>query len=229
LTEDDDVQSFFKDEYDKADSEAQHVSWETEHRNTFEKFSTDQELMKSVVSLPHRSRVGRSDTGQDVVVAFGKRADSIVFASVENGEMIRNIDPEKALDYFKCEPGEAGQALDADFAGTFRIVRDAIFARDPLAPIAGRREAAIKVLSALSQQLPISTAYCTDLISVIKDLDDINEGTLKAIASADLSNLEALFEYIQGLVPEHVLRISAERASRADESNETILLVEALK
>ena len=229
LTKDDDVQSFFKDEYDAADAEAQQVSWETKHRNTFESFSTDSELMKSVLSLPHRSRVGRSDTGQDVVVAFGKRADSIVFASVENGEMTRNIDPEKALDYFRCEPGEAGEALDADFAGTFRKVRDAIFARDPLAPIAGRREAAIKVLSALSQQLPISTAYCTDLISVIKDLDDINEGTLKAIASADLSNLETLFEYIQGLVPEHVLRISEERASRADDSNEAILLVEALK
>ncbi len=109
LTKDDDVQSFFKDEYDAADAEAQQVSWETKHRNTFESFSTDSELMKSVLSLPHRSRVGRSDTGQDVVVAFGKRADSIVFASVENGEMIRNIDPEKALDYFRCEPGEAGE------------------------------------------------------------------------------------------------------------------------
>ncbi len=64
---------------------------------------------------------------------------------------------------------------------------------------------------------------------MIKDLDDINEGTLKAIASADLSNLETLFEYIQGLVPEHVLRISEERASRADDSNEAILLVEAHK
>lgn len=75
----------------------------------------------------------------------------------------------------------------------------------------------------------MSIAYCTDLIRVIKDLDDINEGTLKAIGSADLSNLENLFEYIQGLVPEHVLRICEERANRADESNETILLVEALK
>lgn len=229
LTEDDDIQSFFKDEFDAADAEAQQVSWETDHRNTFESFSTDQELMKSVLSIPHRSRVGRSDTGHDVVVAFGKRADSIVFASVENGEIIRNIDPEKALNYFKCEPGEAGEALDADFAGTFRKVRDAIFARDPLGPIAGRREAAIKVLSALSQQLPISTAYCTDLISVIKDLDDINEGTLKAIASADLSNLETLFGYIQGLIPEHVLRISEERARSAEDSNEMILLVEELK
>lgn len=229
LTEDDDVQSFFKDEYDSADAAAQQVSWATEHRNTFESHSSNQELMQNVRSLPHRSRVGRSDTGQDVVVAFGKRADSIVFASVENGEIIRNIGPEKALNYFKCEPGDAGQSLDADFAGTFRKVRDAIFARDPLAPVAGRRETAIKVLSALSQQLSSSTAYCTDLIHVIKELDDINEGTLKAIGSADRSNLENLFEYIQGLVPEHVLRISEERANRADESNETILLVEALK
>ena len=229
LTEDDDVQSFFKDEYDLADAAAQQVSWATEHRNTFESHSTNQELMQNVRSLPHRSRVGRSDTGQDVVVAFGKRDDSIVFASVENGEIIRNIGPEKALDYFKCEPGDAGESLDADFAGTFRKVRDAIFARDPLAPVAGRRETAIKVLSALSQQLPASAAYCTDLIHVIKELDDVNEGTLKAIGSADLSNLENLFVYIQGLVPEHVLRISEERASRADESSETILLVEALK
>jgi superfamily II DNA or RNA helicase len=229
LTEDDDVQSFFKDEYDKADAETQHVSWETEHRNTFESHSTDQELMKNVRSLPHRSRVGRSATGQDVVVAFGKRADSIVFASVENGEKVGNISSEEALGYFKCEPDENGEALDAGFAETFRMVRDAIFSRDPLAPIAGRRESAIKVLSALSQQLPISTAYCTDLIRVIKELDDINEGTLKAIGSADLSNLETLYEHIQVLVPEHVLRISEERANKADESNETILLVEALK
>jgi hypothetical protein len=229
LTIDDDVQTFFKDEYDVADAEAQQASWETEHRNVFENHSTNQELMKNVHSLPHRSRVGRSNIGKDVVVAFGKRADSIVFASVVNGEEVGNIGPKEALDYFKCEPHEEGEALDADFADTFKRVRDVIFSRDPLAPIAGRREAAIKVLSALSQQLPMSTAYCTDLIRVIKDLDDINEGTLKAIGSADLSNLENLFEHIQVLVPEHVLRISEERASKADESNEIILLVEALK
>jgi superfamily II DNA or RNA helicase len=229
LTEDDDVQSFFKDEFDAADAEAQQASWETQHRNTFEHYSTDQDLMEIVQSLPHRSRVGRLNTGQDVVVAFGKRSDSIVFASVVNGEKIGSIGPEEALGYFKCEPDDIGEALDANFAETFRRVRDMIFSRDPLAPIAGRREAAIKVLSALSQQLPMSTAYCTDLIRVIKDLDDINEGTLKAIGSADLSNLESLFEHIQVLVPEHVLRISEERANKADESNETILLVEALK
>jgi superfamily II DNA or RNA helicase/HKD family nuclease len=229
LTSDDDVQSFFKDEYDAADAEAQQASWETEHRNTYESYSANEELMKNVQSLPHRSRVGRSGTNQDVVVAFGKRSNSIVFASVVNGEKVGNIGPEEALGYFKCDPDEEGEVLDADFADTFRRVRDVIFSRDPLAPIAGRRESAIKVLSALSQQLPMSTAYCTDLIRVIKDLDDINEGTLKAIGSADLSNLETLYEYIQVLVPEHVLRISEERANKADESNETILLVEALK
>jgi hypothetical protein len=185
--------------------------------------------MKNVRSLPHRSRVGRTGTGHDVVVAFGKRAESIVFASVVNGEKVSNIGPKEALNYFKCEPEEDGEALDANFAETFKKVRDVIFSKDPLAPIAGRREAAIKVLSALSQQLPMSTAYCTDLIRVIKDLDDINEGVLKAIGSADLSNLETLFEHIQALVPEHVLRISEERANKADESNETILLVEDLK
>lgn len=229
LTEDDDVQSFFKDEFDAADAEAQQASWETQHRNTFERYSTDQELMENVQSLPHRSRVGRLDTGQDVVVAFGKRSDSIVFASVVDGGKVSSISPEEALSYFKCEPHDIGEELDANFAETFRRVRDVIFSQDPLAPIAGRREAAIKVLSALSQQLPMSNAYCTDLIRVIKDLDDINEGTLKAIGSADLSNLETLYEHIQDLVPEHVLRISEERANKADESNETILLVEALK
>ncbi len=119
--------------------------------------------------------------------------------------------------------------MDANFAETFKRVRDVIFSRDPLAPVAGRREIAIKVLTALSQQLSPSIAYCTDLIRAITDLDDINEGTLKAIGSADLSNLEKLYEYIQVLVPEHVLRISEERASKADAPNETILLVEALK
>lgn len=229
LTIDDDVQSFFKDEYDAADAKAQQASWETEHRNTFESYSANEELMKNVQSLPHRSRVGRSGTGRDVVVAFGKRSDSLVFASVLSGEKVGNIGPKEALGYFKCDPDEEGEVLDADFADTFRRVRDVIFSRDPLAPIAGRRESAIKVLSALSQQLPMSTAYCTDLIRVIKDLDDINEGTLKAIGSADLSNLETLYEHIQVLVPEHVLRISEERANKADESNETILLVEVLK
>lgn len=229
LTEDDDVQSFFVDEYKAADAEAQKASWETEHRNIYESYSSDQELMKSIQSLPHRSRVGRSETGRDVVVAFGKRADSIVFASVVNGQKVTNIGPEEALSYFKCEPDEKGEVLDANFAETFRRLRDVIFSRDPLAPVAGRREIAIKVLTALSQQLPMSIAYCTDLIRVIKDLDDINEGTLKAIGSADLSNLEKLYEYIQVLVPEHVLRISEERASKADAPNEMILFVEALK
>jgi len=229
LTEEDDVQSFFKDEYLIASSEFQKASWETEHRNLFERYSSDKELMANVESLPHRSRIGRLRTGRNVVVAFGKRGDSLVFASASDEGGVANIGPEEALGYFKCEPKEIGEPLGVDFSSTFRSVRDAIFTRDPLAPIAGRRESALKVLSALSQQLPISAAYCADLIRVIRDLDDINEGTLKAIGSADLSDLENLFDHIQTLIPEHILRISEERADKADNTEETILLVEALE
>jgi superfamily II DNA or RNA helicase len=228
LTEDDDVQSFFRDEYDLASSEFQKASWETEHRNIFEKYASDKELMNKVESLPHRSRLGRSNTGHRVVVAFGKRGDSMVFASASD-EGISNIGPEEALRYFKCDPNEVGEPLGIEFSPIFRNVRDMIFSRDPLAPITGRRENALKVLSALGQQLPISAAYCADLIRVIKDFDDVNEGTLKAIGSADLSDLEKLYEYVQTLIPEHILRISEDRANKAESTDESILLVEALK
>lgn len=229
LTEDDDVQTFFKDEFDIASSELENSSWETEHRNIFEKYTLDNELMRRVDSLPHRSRLERSNTSLNVVVAFGKRGDSMVFASARDNEGVKYIGPEEALRYFKCAPEESGEQLGVDFAPTFRRIRDVIFSREPLAPIAGRRETALKVLSALSQQLPISKAYCTDLMRVIRDLDDINEGNLKAIATADFSDLEKLFEYIQTLIPERVLRISEERANKADSAEESILLVEALK
>src|SRR3989344_2566421 len=59
LTKDEELVSFFKDEFDKARKENDQLSWDAKHRDIYYKAIKDEELMKLVNSIPRRARIKR--------------------------------------------------------------------------------------------------------------------------------------------------------------------------
>jgi hypothetical protein len=103
-----------------------------------------------------------------------------------------------------------------------------MFARSPLPPIKGRRQESLKFLMALKDLEPKSETYCMDVIKIIREFDDLDEGTLYELARIDLEEPEVAFSALKKLVPENIINTILTRATMTDSQEELLLLAEEI-
>ena len=103
-----------------------------------------------------------------------------------------------------------------------------MFSKSPLPPIKGRRQDSIKVLMTLRDLEPQAQSYCMDVIKIIREFDDLDEGTLYELARIDLSDPTLALGDLKKWVPENVISTILTRASMADSQEELLLLAEEI-
>lgn len=230
LTPDEDVQSFFRDEYQRSDGSKEDLNWDAIHLEAFEQAKTDKNLMIEVEGIPRRTRIARisTDNEKDKAIVFSKKGDNILFLLTKENEETALLSTQEGLSLFKAERDEVGKDLSSNFPNLFGNAWQKLAEKHPLPEIRGRRSDAIKMLEALRLALPSADGYCSDLIKIISKYDDVSEGTLKDIANADSKDLEACFLRIQKFVPESFIKNVLERIQRMEDEAEVILLAEEL-
>ena len=198
LTNDEKLQSFFKDEFKKANSNAEELSWDAYHREVYDQAKNDKTEFIKALDIKHRSRVVREQQEKPAIVAFGKKGDHAIFALKDNEKPDPIIVPaEPALNYFKANKEDKGRKADKQYDEVFKLVRDLLFEKPPLPKISGRRSEALKVLKIFETELPRSKDFCRDLAQVIKKFDGINEGDLKQISQLQLTDIETAYSILQ--------------------------------
>jgi hypothetical protein len=182
-------------------------------------------LMNTVRSIPRRSRIQRRNTSFSGTVVYGKKGEDSVFA-LGNESEARIISVEEALPIFASLETEKAFNVDANFYNLMNFVKDTLFSKNSVPPIKGRRQKSISVLSAIMTEKPEMTNYCNDLIKLIKEYDDISEGTLKDISNINLNNLENIGEGLRTIISEQLVQNVLERVEKIDQVKESLLLVE---
>jgi len=229
LTDDEQILSFFKDEYADADALSETPSWDAVHRDVYFRALEDGKSIENAMRIPRRSRVLRKNQAETAVVVFGKKGDQSIFTVAEDEMDPVVVSAEQALPLFAATTTEGGYEVRDRFAPIFNKAKERLFAKNPLPKVKGRRQDAIKNLMAIKDALPASASFCSDLIKVIKEYDDVSEGTLKDIVQLDLRNVEEGYEELQRLVSVQFIRNVIDRAHRADEGKELLLLAEELE
>lgn len=229
LTKDEDLLSFFKDQFERLVKETESVSWDTPHREAYDKALVDEDLMNTIKAVPHRSKIKRVDTSKKGVVVFGKKGDHSIFTFGESIDDVEIISAEDALPHFSATVSDQAQPVDNGFTDVFNLAKEKLFAKHELPKILGRRSNAIHVLKIIADSLPNSKDYCEDIINIIKTLDDLSEGTLKDITQLDLRNVEVAYEKLLELVPIGFIRNVLDRAGRSQDEQELLLFAEQLK
>ncbi|MCA9371696.1 helicase [Candidatus Woesebacteria bacterium] len=225
LTSDEELTSFFKDEFDKAREQDEQLSWDAPHREMYEKALKNYDMQKAQ-GLPRRSRVKRVDTGHQGVVVFGKKGSNSIFTFGENPEVVEVVSAEHALPYFRAKENEEGKSVSDDFINAFNMAKEKLFGKHELPKIQGRRAKSIQVLKIISEELPASRDYCEDIISIIKTLDDLSDGALKDISRLDLRNVQTAYKKLLEIVPETYIRNVLTRANRTESEQELLLFAE---
>lgn len=230
LTDDEKLQTFFKDEFQKAEKDNETLSWDALHREAYDQARKDTESFDTALKILPRSRVVREGRRKSAIIAFGKKGPHSVFAAKEMGtEEPAIIAAELALNFFQADKEERGKEADKQYDEVFKFVRDLLFEKHPLPPIRGRRQEALKVLKLIEQGLPRAKDYCRDLVQIVTRYDGINEGDLKSIAQLSVKDLAEAYKRLKEIVPEHQIRSINDRVARLEGESETIVLSEDLR
>lgn len=226
LTKDEELLSFFKGEYERAAREGDALSWDADHREAYDRARRSPAVLEEALRIPRRSRIKRQQSKGPRAVVFGKKGEQVVFTVADEAGQPAMTSVERALPLFVADPSERATEVDASFVDVFRLAKESLFANHELPPVKGRRARAVKVLTALGSALPESQTYCKDLVTVIKSLDDLSDGTLKDIADLELKDREGAFHELQRLVPAQFVKNVFDRADRERSERELILFAE---
>ncbi len=226
LTPDENLESFFKSQFDQMTSEEDQLSWDTIHLEAYEKAKKDENLMASVKEIPRRSRIRRTNTGYNGTIAFGKKGSDSVFAISNSFEQPKVISVEEAIPYFMANEDDEAHEVSQNFSDLMNVVKNRLFAKNSVPQIKGRRQKAIEKLSAVKSLKPQFANYCSDLIKIIREFDDLSEGTLKDIMDIDLKQIDIFKEKLESIVSQKLVQNILERAERTEDSKELLLLLE---
>lgn len=226
LTPDENLESFFINQFDSTDSDQNQLSWDTPHIETYEKAKSDLKLMDKVRNMPRRSRIRRINTGCKGVIAFGKKGLDSVFAVSTDDNQTKILSLEEAIPYFKAGISEESYEVGQSFSNLMNVVKETLFSKNAVPPVKGRRAKAIEVLNAVKNVKPQFTNYCNDLIKIIREFDDIPEGTLKDIIGINLKSLNLFEEIMENIISQRQVQNILEKAERTEESKELLLLLE---
>jgi superfamily II DNA or RNA helicase/HKD family nuclease len=228
LTGDEELKSFFKDEYAKASSEAEFQSWDASHREVYDQ--TPDEIIEQAVNIRPRSRVMRKNQKFSGGIAFGKKGNHAVFAIKEGADLESQVvAAEKVLPLFSAKPEEVGNTPDTSFNELFVLIRDKLFEKHKLPRISGNRAKALQPLQILIENYPQSKDYAMDLIKVIKEYDDLSEGQYKQIGRINMGDLENAYKELQELVSKQTIATSLKRVDQLEGLSELIVLSEELQ
>jgi superfamily II DNA/RNA helicase len=111
LTSDEELKSFFKEEYEKADSENEQESWDVKHREAYDAVRNDKVFLNEVMELNERSRLVRTNQPNNVTIAFAKKGDHVIFALAEQDQEPKIVSIETAINYFVARPDEKAEKI----------------------------------------------------------------------------------------------------------------------
>jgi hypothetical protein len=226
LTPDENLESFFKNQFDQMINEEDQLSWDTVHLEEYEKAKKDESLITSVRDIPRRSRIRRVNTGLIGTIAFGKKGSDSVFAISNGSDKPKVISVEEAVQYYAAPIDEIPYEVSQNFTALMNILKYRLFAKNSVPQIKGRRQKAIDKLQAVKSIKPQFSNYTNDLIKIIREFDDLSEGTLKDIMDIDLKDIDNFQKTLEKVIPQKLVQNILERAERTEESKELLLLLE---
>jgi len=221
-----DVQKFFKDEYERADKGEDELSWDSVFIEDYEVALKNKTIMDGIEKIPRRSRISRSSKKEERGVIFSKRGQGAVFVTSTLDSEPQVLSTEDALNYFKADEAEIGVEITPTFSKLFDFAKEKLNEKHSLAEIRGRRKDALTLIEAVRLNLPTAESYCLDLSKIIKEYDDVSDGTLKDLTQIREKSPEKIYEMILKLIPESFVKNILSRVDRMETDSEVILLAE---
>lgn len=229
LSPDEEIDSYFKEQYKKEWKVQEEQSWDTEYRNLHYRVRMHQpELLEKAIEIARRTKIRRTVSKDDSgVLVFGRKGKDFVFRLGRTSIQDLQINPETALKLFEAELGENADKPSEQFDPIYQFVKGNLFKRKTQVELGGSAQNALDKLEVLKPKLSNKIDYIQDLIEAI-NLDSVPNFFFKKIRAIDERTLKNDFTNLEKILPHDYIKHILDDAEKIDEEKETIILSEEL-
>lgn len=231
LTKDEDLNTFFIDEYNSVISETGNP--ETYYENLIYNIrDNDHETLKIARDLPQRTRIMRnnnSKTRQNGILLYAKKGEESVFRFMDNSEKFVHMPVDHYLKYFESNIDEKSYPVSESFQKIYAKASTSLFTKNFVTALDRGRKESIDKLKAIKEIKNKYADYINDLIYVVEILDALPRSTFKLIKDIKLKNLNNDLDNLYKVInPEYIKKIIL-KASVIDEGEEKLIISEEIK
>ena len=228
LTKDEELESYFADEFRKKDNEEQNP--ENYYENLIYNLRDyEPELIKEVRDLVNRQRILRKSKPnlQNNVIVYAKKGDESIFRVIDDKLEFQN---KSIVDYFKIfesTKDERSHPASENFDSKYSMILKNLFPKTYHTALdRGKKMSLDKLKISLETTPEKEHGYIKDLIKVIEEFDDLPGGYLKMIRQINKKNTNDKIKEIKKIITPEYINKSFIRAAKIDSDPEKIILSE---
>ena len=231
LTKDEDLQSFFKDQY--KDILGEDMNPESYFENIiYNVRESDPKKIEEIRNLPPRIRVNRSiktNEGSGILL-YAKKGQESMFRFLDQKNKFRILTPDKYLKIFESKETENSKQVSSNFENQYLKAIQGLFQRQFVAALdKGKRDAIQKIELLIQMNNLQYSAYFKDLLMVIKELDALPPRFLKQIRAISKKNLKKDLEKLMLDIPIDYLNKIITKAKKIDKEIEKLIISEEIE
>ena len=224
LTKDEEIQSYFLEQYRKEMAKSEEVSWDVKYQKLLNA-AKGTEIFDEAMQLPHRARTGRSvEKARSGVLMFGKKGNDFVFKIGNDEGLIVQLTAEEAIGLFEAEMSEQPSPLSESFEPAYQLTKSHLFSSDVKDKNEKIRLEAMQKVKVMLNRKALPADYLKDLMKVIQN-DGLSGYELRFINQLK----PAYYQKLPDQIDEYYINRIIETCNHVDDGEESIILAEELK
>jgi superfamily II DNA or RNA helicase/HKD family nuclease len=230
LTEDEELRSYFSEQFRNLYNSQEQLSPETRHENVIRNLRHYQaDVVEQALDLPKRIKIRRS-TAKDRTGAlvFAKKGNDYAFKLGMNNTDPVLLTPSEGLELFEAHLTEDPQKTTDGFESIYQQLKSDLFTKQTAVAQDRGKQDAINKLRVLKDKLLHKRDYIEDLLYVAEKLDALPDRFMKMIRAIKLKTIEKDFDDLMVEVPTNYLSKIIDREQKISSEKEILILAEEL-
>ena len=230
LTKDEELASYYKEEFRRLNADADELSWDAKYRNELSTLRRQRpEILVEAEKVPKRVRIRRNERKkQSGVLIFAKKGADHVFRLANSPKENVTVPAEEAVKLLEAEIAEQASPVSKSFEPIYQSMLKELFVRKTQVIHDKGRQMAIDKIRVLIEQLPDEKDYLEDLLFALDTLDAIPDYIAKAVRKIKDKTLPRDFAELKNDAPHEYLVRIRKAARQVDEGEEVLIFSEEL-
>lgn len=225
LSEDEEVESFFRRQYHEATTTENEAAWDNEYRNIYDEAKSNRELMEMVKQIPTKVRVTRRANGAEITsIALVRRGRDVIFMALDKADKMCRLAPKRALEILRVDKDEVGE--QSNDTGSMEKFEAELAKPYELPKMLGNRGHALDVVEALHEVCAEEGGYLEKLYNTIRRYDDLCEAELQILVRMNLEDIKKAVRETKRMIPEWYLDAIQAKAEQVEAIKPEMIYVE---
>jgi len=230
LTSDEELNSFYKEQFIKELAGQEEKSWDVEYLNLLNGIKSGRkEIIEEALKIPLRTRIKRTvKKSRSGVLIFGKKGSEYTFKFGNSPEESVSLTAQDAIKLFEADFNEKGEPVSKKFENIYQSLKEELFkVKTEFQKDKGVLEA-IKKIEILIDLFPDKRSYLEDLLYVLEKLDNLPERFARLIRAVNSNTVKNDLKNLQKEIPHKYLLNIINKAGAINKGEECLIVSEEL-